>query len=651
VKRAVVGVALLALAAPAVAAAHATLLRTTPANGSITARPPAEVRAVFDDTVRVTGGNAVVANASGASVLVGKPSARGRTLILPLREDLPRGDYSVRWSIVSDDGHREEGVLAFGVGAGRASPQSVLGASAGLTWWSVVLRALYLLGVLTGCGAAVFGLLGRNVLGERLRRPLAHLLFVALLAAFLGASGLAHSAGPGTRFARVLEAAVLLAAAGGALAALAPMYRRLLAPAGACALLLVVTPTLSGHSLDPSQPRALSVPVDVAHVCSAAVWLGGLLALVFVLPRAAPSVEERGIVVRRFSRTALVAVAVIALSGLGRALTELGAVSQVWSTSYGRALIVKTAIFVPLLGIGWLNRTFLLGAFARLRRSAALEAAAIVGIVAVVGVLTQLRPGRQPQARSEVAQAPLQASGPATLPPRSAVVDAHRVGSLAVAVARTPGSATVTILDPDGTAGNGHAVRIGGARAVPCGSGCYRGRAADGPLVVSVDGHRTVFDVPARAPGARAQLERITRAYRASRSIVFDETLSSGSGRPVVTRFTVVAPDRLAYRIRRGPSAIVIGARRWDRDRPGAPYVESGQTPLTVTDPYWRDVTNVHRIAPGTLTFLDRALPAWFRVTVSGGLPKRARMTAAAHFMVDRYVGFDTSVEVSPPSR
>ncbi len=75
------------------------------------------------------------------------------------------------------------------------------------------------------------------------------------------------------------------------------------------------------------------------------------------------------------------------------------------------------------------------------------------------------------------------------------------------------------------------------------------------------------------------------------------------------------------------------------------------RSPLDVTQPYWQTPSNVHLVAPGTLTFLDRRVPAWFRVTVAGGLPTRMHMTAAAHFMTDRYVGFDGPVTVSPPSR
>src|SRR5690349_12738875 len=140
VKAAVTALIVLALIAPASASAHATLIRTTPANGAILDQAPARVIVEFDDTVRVARGNAAVANSTSESVLVGHASAQGRTLTIPLEPHLANGAYSVRWSIVSDDGHREQGVLAFAVGQGSGTPTAVLGAGVPLTWSDVLLR-------------------------------------------------------------------------------------------------------------------------------------------------------------------------------------------------------------------------------------------------------------------------------------------------------------------------------------------------------------------------------------------------------------------------------------------------------------------------------------------------------------------------------
>jgi copper transport protein len=639
-----------ALVLPGAAYAHATLLRTTPANGAVLAKAPAAVTVEFDDTVRVAKGNAAVDNAERSSVLAGTATVHGRVLTIPLKQ-LAHGAYSVRWSIVSDDGHREEGVLAFAVGKGNAAPQSVLGASAPLTWSDIVLRSLYYLGVLAGGGIAAFALLARRVLGPALRRPLGHLLFFTLLLAFLGGSGILHAAPPGTRFALVMKVALTVSLAGGAAAALAPTLPQLLPVAYAAALALLAAPTLSGHALDRDQPRVLAVIVDLVHMSSAAVWLGGLIAIVYAVPRATENDEARRAAVSRFSSAALASVVVLGTSGIARAYTELSAFSQLWSTSYGRALLVKTAIFVPLLGVGALNRLVLMRVYARLRRAARVEVVAIVGIVVAVAILTELAPGRK--AARSLAAAPLAATLPPTLPPRDAVVDARELGSLAVGVARDPRRTTVTIIGPDATGVDGLDVQIDGDATQPCGSGCYRAvSAGSGPLHVSVGARTLTFDITAAAPDATATLARITRAYRASRTIVFDETLASTPTNAQTTRFTAVAPHDLSYQTRKGgPGAIVIGTRRWDRSTANAPWQPTSQTPIDVTAPYWTQPTNAHFVGPNTITFLDRRIPAWLRVTFEGSRPTVSHMTAAAHFMTDRYVGFDVPAEVSPPSR
>jgi copper transport protein len=403
VARALAVLALAALVVPATAAAHARLIRTVPADGSLLARTPADIRVVFDDTVRVASGNAAVANASRRSVLAAPPRARGRVLTLPLAR-LTRGDYTARWSVVAEDGHHEQGVIAFAVGTSGPRPEPVLAASTPVGIGTVALRALYYLGLLIAAGATVFALLARPLLGARLRRPLAGLLFVALLAAFLGASGLEAGATTGTRFAIVLEIAVVASLVGAAAAALAPAVPALLGVAGGCALALTIAPALAGHALDPDQPRVLAALLDAAHTAAAAVWLGGLVAALWLLPRSSVDSWERRAVLHRFSTAAVAAVVLIAATGLARALTELGGIAELWSTSYGRALLVKTALFVPLLAVGRLSRSLLEERSPRLARSIAVEVAAITAIVVVVAVLTQLRPGSAaPKRRADVA--------------------------------------------------------------------------------------------------------------------------------------------------------------------------------------------------------------------------------------------------------
>ena len=111
---------------------------------------------------------------------------------------------------LNEHGARQEGPIPLVVPAGLA-----VAALALLLWrGDPDERRAAGVAALVGGGAAIFGLVIRRQLGDRLRRPLAHLLFFSLLFAFLGGSSILHGAPPGTRFDVVMKVAVTVALIG-----------------------------------------------------------------------------------------------------------------------------------------------------------------------------------------------------------------------------------------------------------------------------------------------------------------------------------------------------------------------------------------------------------------------------------------------------
>lgn len=609
-------VAALALATASGAQAHAIPLKTVPPPGGMLITAPSDVFVTFDSPIRVGPRNAAVRN-DGVDVLGGTPRvASGNRLVLPLQPGLGTGDYTVRWSIVSDDGHEEEGVLAFAVGSASA-PVAVLTTQSSVTWQRVIMRALLLLGVLGAAGAAFYSLF---VLGGALPRRQAHLLFACFLLAFAGADALIHatSAG-GTRFERFMIVAAVAAGIGAAAAALVPVRAWLRFVVWGAAAVLFVCPTLAGHAFDADQPAVIAPAADLLHLGGAAVWLGGVASL--ALARTGS--------VQRFARYALPAVAVVALGGGARALTELSSPSEVWTTSYGRALIVKTAIFAALLVLVWLGR----------RRLLEVQLLLLAALAVTVGVLTDVRPGR---ARSFLPNAPTALPQPPTPPPAGAFVDAGQAGRLAVGFSWLDGKPSVTVVGPDGdVVGNVpvHLVRTG--RTVR----------------VTVAGTTLQFEVPPVLRPASGALRRATRAYDDARALTIEERLSSEPGNLQTAVFHERAPDGLAYRIVTsttpgvgGHQAVVIGERRWDRAA-GGPWKRSPQGVIRVPNTYWTSATqNAYFAAPRVLTFYDRNAHAWYRLRLDrSGRPAALTMVAGAHFM--HHVYSFRSPAISPPSR
>jgi copper transport protein len=383
-----------ALALPAAASAHANLVRITPADRAVLARPPERVVVRFDDDVRVAPRNAAVRNGDG-SILGGKPVAHGKTLVLPLRANLSEGDYSVRWSAVSDDGHVVEGVIAFGVGFGRSPPVPTLRSTVEVGFGTVLSRWVFFAGLLVASGLALFDLLvWRPLVNSDLRTGW---IAIGLAAMFVSSHGLVHAShgGASTRFGLAIYIGSGVAATGAAAAAIAVTDRSASPFAVVLAVAVLPVPTVAGHALDPGRSW-LEVPIDLLHVIAAAVWIGGLFALAFVAPREGVSPEVVGAAARRFSNLALASVIVVALTGAARALAELSAVSQLWTTGYGRAILVKTGLFAVLLGLGSVSRSRVTAGAERLRGVVLAEVTILLlGVVVAVALLTSLRPGRR----------------------------------------------------------------------------------------------------------------------------------------------------------------------------------------------------------------------------------------------------------------
>ena len=156
----------------------------------------------------------------------------------------------------------------------------------------------------------------------------------------------------------------------------------------------------------------LALILDIAHVTAAAVWIGGLAALALALWTG--DGRLRLPLARRFSGLALVSVVLLAGTGVGRALEELDSFSQLWTTGYGRAILVKTGLLVVLVALAARNRLlFLSGPLSGLRRGVTAEVVVLLGLVVAIAVLTALPPGRTSAAAARLLPVPI---GPAAAP-------------------------------------------------------------------------------------------------------------------------------------------------------------------------------------------------------------------------------------------
>ncbi|MEV6608964.1 CopD family protein [Kutzneria sp. NPDC051319] len=104
------------------------------------------------------------------------------------------------------------------------------------------------------------------------------------------------------------------------------------------------------------------------HILGACAWLGGLFGLVIV-GRGRGLGERAGLawarMWQRFSSVALVSVGAVVASGVWLAWRHVGAVGQLFTTTYGRFLLVKLIIVAAMVAAGAYNQLALTPRIAR----------------------------------------------------------------------------------------------------------------------------------------------------------------------------------------------------------------------------------------------------------------------------------------------
>lgn len=95
------------------ATAHDILVSAQPAAGSTIYTGPSQVRLVFDQPVQFGFTDVEVLGPGGTYWAAGPPIVDGNAVTAPLRQLGPKGDYTIRYQIVSADGHPVSGQVGF----------------------------------------------------------------------------------------------------------------------------------------------------------------------------------------------------------------------------------------------------------------------------------------------------------------------------------------------------------------------------------------------------------------------------------------------------------------------------------------------------------------------------------------------------------
>ncbi|WP_127507919.1 copper resistance protein CopC [Actinoplanes solisilvae] len=464
------------------ASAHAALVASDPANGTIVPDAPNKITLNFSESVALLSGKIQVIAPDGSRADQGDPTADGGTVTIPLRSGGGRGTYLVSYRVLSADSHPVGGSLTYSVGAASATPNATVDD----VKTDPVVRALIPVGKYLGYAGLVL-LVGPTLVLALLwphrlsRRGPAKLVWTGV-GLILGSTLLAlwlqapYSTGSGLFDVRVGDLRDVLGSTFGAV-----MLVRL---GVICATALLLRPFLRGNGTDSKTDLALlgvlgvaalatwpltghptaspvagvSVVVDAIHLASMAVWLGGLVMLVFFLLRQA-SPRELGAILPIWSRWAVTAVAALIVAGVVQALIEVSSLDGLFLTTYGQLILAKVGLVALLLVAGFFSRRLVLSKAAEesptgLRKIVIAELALTAVVLGVTSALVQIAPPRTAEA-SETATVSTTVTKTLTSPKMALQIDIFpaKVGNNSIHLyAYTPDNKPLTVIEWTATA-------------------------------------------------------------------------------------------------------------------------------------------------------------------------------------------------------
>jgi copper transport protein len=678
----VVLAAILIVASPSAAFAHAGFVSSTPEPGAILGSAPGQVSVAFSEPLNMRLSRIAVDSPDGSTtkgVVVEED-----TMVVDLTSGQP-GVYEVDWATVSlVDGHTLSGSFRFGVGVSPGA-NAANGTTDQPSGWDLLIAVGRLVedtSLLLVIGLLLLGRLARRdppIAWVRTPTVLAFALaFAGGIAVVLGeALRAAPSLGGGevvtylttglpgwSRLARVAIEGI------GVLAAW--RWRRAQAPV---AVAVVVALAAAGHAAA-IQPRAWGVAVEAIHVLSAGLWAGGILALALQRPPDGWLGGGGRTLLDRFTPFALASFAVTVGTGAIRGVQEVGGWAGLFGSLYGLVLVVKILLVLTMVQasvLAWRR-------IAIFPKGEAAAAALVIGAAALLSAFP-LPPARQVEAAGGP---PVPAITAAPIPRSGALTLGSHAGSVLVGLTLSPaepGRNEITIyvqsLDgPAATAALPVRATVDGRSVTltQCADTCRKGatKLHGGERVTvhagSSTGGQAVFSVPSLpTESGEDVLSQMQATMGSLTSFRLTEDLTSGLGTTIRTNYAFVTPNSFESRGVNSGSAfgiVWIGDTRWLRKPNGTWEVEQGASAPPVPSYIWdyfkpyRDVRIIgSEVVDGVPTTEiafaggEQDLPVWFHFWVDAqGFVHRAEMRAPGHFMDHRYYDFNASITIAPPT-
>lgn len=404
---------------PQIGWAHASLLETHPGKGSVMAEPPSVISLRFNEPVSPIRMQLIDGN--GNVIALSAPAATNNMLTVAPQSVPGDGQYIFSYRVLSSDAHPISGSIGFAIGD-MPAPEAGIPAATDPVLEAVIriVRTVFLLSVLGVTGLALYPIL--FLLPAGLDRPRRRAMLIsgatALLSVMLGLglwgvllaegtlpdlfSSDAWTLANNSTLAR--STALITLGMGIVLWAATNTASRLMNwVAAGGALLGIIGMISSGHAA--GNASLLLTPVFLLHILMAGIWFGALW-LLYAMTGGGTETITLAETLRQFSSRATVLVIVLLICAGILGWHQLDAMpSFLFTTDYGRWLLLKLALVIGVLVLAALNRWRHTPALERegksgpLRKSIRSEIILMGFILAVTTVLASTPPPQRPLER------------------------------------------------------------------------------------------------------------------------------------------------------------------------------------------------------------------------------------------------------------
>lgn len=404
---------------PEMTSAHAYLKQSNPSVNTELETSPKNISLVFSEPIQPAFHHIEIFGEDGNAELHESfiPEDDETKLIAKLKQDLGKGTYTIKWRVISSDGHPIEGTIPFTIGQEAVTKAAAKDHSSvyfpGLD--KILIQGMQYLSFSLLIGFLFFHLWlfpRKKTFYSSQFSGIIWIAFTLLALSILLSLPLQTTTDAAVGWNSVFKVSLLKETVFHTtfgtiwmieMALLVILFSSLLLtkkvfPAAYGSFLLIAALMLCkasiGHTAAVNN-QVLAVIMDFFHLLGMSLWLGNLLALVLLLPGESKKEKDNSIywqTIQRFSTFAIVFVLILLVTGIYASVQHVSSTQSLVNTLYGKVLIGKVLLMLIMIGMGAYH--FFRGKFKekKLGPSVLIEFSIGLIIIILAALLTNLPP-------------------------------------------------------------------------------------------------------------------------------------------------------------------------------------------------------------------------------------------------------------------